>query len=188
MLKQCVPGSLCSSPYERLSDNNVAYLDFILLSYVTHMPVAFHLPPFHSDHAGSPIITNLSYNNQSQATTLTCTSTGGPATNVTWRRDGVVITLNDTHQQTKRLVDDVNGTYQTVLTIDPSVNQSDIVGTYNCTVANDRGESSETVVVPGETCSLASVHIHSYHVHPYIFFTVQYFYHIYNHTIEMCIV
>ena len=65
-----------------------------------------------------------------------------------------MITLGATHQQTKRLVYPVNGTYQTVLTIDPSLNQSDIVGTYNCTVENDRGESSETVVVPGETCVL----------------------------------
>ena len=63
-----------------------------------------------------------------------------------------MITLNATHQQTKRLVDPVNGTYQTVLTIDPSLGQSDIVGTYNCTVENDRGESSETVVIQsGET-------------------------------------
>ena len=62
-----------------------------------------------------------------------------------------MITLNDTHQQTKRLVDPVEGTYQTVLTIDPSVNQSDIVGTYNCTVENVRGGSSETLVVTGET-------------------------------------
>ena len=60
-----------------------------------------------------------------------------------------MITLNDTHQQTKRLVDTVVGTYQTVLTIDPSVGQ--IAGTYNCTVENARGGSSETVVVPGET-------------------------------------
>ena len=62
-----------------------------------------------------------------------------------------MITLNATHQQTKRIVDNVNGTYQTVLTIDSSVGWSDIVGTYTCTVENDRGESSETVVVPGET-------------------------------------
>ena len=103
-------------------------------------------------HAGSPTVTSLTFDDQSR--TLTCTSTGGPATTVTWRRDGVVITLSDTHQQTKRLVDAVNGTYQTVLTIDPSVGWSDIMGTYNCTVKNDRGESSETVVVPGETCSL----------------------------------
>ena len=57
--------------------------------------------------------------------------------------------INATHWQTKTLVDFVNGTYETVLTIDSSVGWSDLVGTYNCTVDNDRGESSETVVVQG---------------------------------------
>ena len=65
-----------------------------------------------------------------------------------------MITLGVTYQQTKRVVDPVNGIYQTVLTIDPSVNEEDIVGTYNCTVENDRGESSETVIVPGEPRTL----------------------------------
>ena len=104
-------------------------------------------PAFNSIHAGSPNVTNLSYEEQSR--TLTCTSTGGPATNVTWRRDGIVIILNDTHQQTKSVVDPVEGTYQTVLTINSSVGQ--IMGIYNCTVKNIRGESSKTVFVPGET-------------------------------------
>ena len=62
-----------------------------------------------------------------------------------------MITLSATYKQTKRLVDPVNGTYQTVLTIDSSLDQSSIVETYSCTVENDRGSSSETVVVPGET-------------------------------------
>ena len=63
----------------------------------------------------------------------------------------MVITLNATHQQTKSLVDLVMGTYQTVLTVDSMLDQSSIVGTYSCTVENDRGNSSETVVVLGET-------------------------------------
>ena len=62
-----------------------------------------------------------------------------------------MITLNATHQQTKRLVDPGNGTYETVLAINSSVSWNDIVGAYNCTVENIRGESSETVIVPGET-------------------------------------
>ena len=119
----------------------------ITLSCATYMS-----PAFNSIHAGSPTVTNLTFDDQSR--TLTCTSIGGPATNVTWRRDGVMITPNATHQQTKSVVDPVNGTYQTVLTINSSVGQSDIVGTYTCTVANARGESSETVVVPGETRTL----------------------------------
>ena len=71
-----------------------------------------------------------------------------------------MIILNATHQQTKRVVYTVNGTYQTVLTIDPSVGQNDIVGTYSCTVENARGVSSETVdIAPGETSCIYS---HSY--------------------------
>ena len=58
-----------------------------------------------------------------------------------------MITLNATYQQTKRVVDPVTGTYQTVLAIDPSVSQSDIVGAYNCTVGNARGRSSMMVIV-----------------------------------------
>ena len=98
-----------------------------------------------STFSGSPSLTSLRYDYQSR--TLTCTSTGGPATTVTWRKDGAVITLNATYQQTKRVVDPVVGTYQTVLTIGPSVGQSDIGGTYNCTVENNRGRSSMIVVV-----------------------------------------
>ena len=112
-------------------------------------------------HAGSPNVTSLTYNDQSM--TLTCISTGGPATTVTWRKNGDVIALSATHQQTKSLVDPVAGTYRTVLTIDPSVDLRNIVGTYNCTVENDRGESSEEVVVPGETCPFAPWYVY---IHP----------------------
>ena len=56
-----------------------------------------------------------------------------------------MITPNATYQQTKRVVDSVSGTYQTVLTIDLSVGQSVIVGRYNCTVENARGGSSMTI-------------------------------------------
>ena len=93
-------------------------------------------------------MSSLRYDNHSR--TLTCTSTGGPATTVTWKKDGAVITLNATHQQTKRVIDTTRSTYQTVLTIDPSVGQSEIMGTYNCTVENARGRSSLTRVVTGE--------------------------------------
>ena len=55
-----------------------------------------------------------------------------------------MITINETYQQTKRVMDPVAGTYQTVLTV---VGQSDIVGTYNCTVENARGGSSAAVVI-----------------------------------------
>ena len=95
--------------------------------------------------SGLPWVTSLGYDNQSR--TFTCTSTGGPATIVTWRRDGAVITLSATHQQTKRVVDPVMGVYHTLLVIDSSVGQSDIMGTYSCTVENTRGGSSRIMVI-----------------------------------------
>ena len=61
-----------------------------------------------------------------------------------------MITPNATYQQTQALTNATASTYQTMLTIDSSVGQSDIVGTYNCTVENARGESSKTVVVAGD--------------------------------------
>ena len=106
-------------------------------------------PAFNYIHPGSPNVTDLTFDDQSR--TLTCTSTGGPATNVTWRRDGAVITLNATHQQTQIVTDTTTSTYQTMLTIDPSVGHSNIVGTYNCTVENARGGSSMTRNVTGKS-------------------------------------
>ena len=61
-----------------------------------------------------------------------------------------MIALSATYQQTKILVDPVNGTYRTVLTIDSSVGPSGLAGNYNCTVENIRGTSSKSVFV-GET-------------------------------------
>ena len=66
-----------------------------------------------------------------------------------------MITLNTTYQQTQRVVDPVAGTYQTVLTIDPSVGHKDIVGTYNCTVQNARGTSSMMALVGKLPCIYA---------------------------------
>jgi len=94
--------------------------------------------------SGMPTATTLVYNGTTRS--LTCTSTGGPATTVTWRKDGAVITINAAYQQTKVVTNAVEGMYQTVLTIDQSV--TDINGRYSCTVGNTRGTSAavETTV------------------------------------------
>jgi len=89
-------------------------------------------------NTGTPTVTTLVYNEATRS--LTCTSTGGPATTVTWRKDGTVITLNATYQQTQVVTNATTGTYETVLTTAQSV--TDIFGTYSCTVENDRGTSA----------------------------------------------
>ena len=70
----------------------------------------------------------------------------------------MVINSNETYQLTKRVVYPVGGTYQAVLTINSSVDQSDVVGTYNCTVENARGRSSVTRVVSDSGELISHVH------------------------------
>jgi len=88
--------------------------------------------------SGAVTAAMLVYNETTRS--LTCTSTGGPATNVTWRKDGAVITINATYQQTQVVTDPVTGTYETVLMIAQSVTNA--FGTYSCTVRNTRGRSA----------------------------------------------
>ena len=100
-------------------------------------------------HAGAPNVTGLTFDRESR--TLTCTSTGGPATTVTWTKDGAVITPNTTHQQTQMIVDSVEGIYQNTLTIAQSVTERNIYDTrYNCMVENSRGKSNRTMYLYGK--------------------------------------
>ena len=79
-----------------------------------------------------------------ESRTLTCTSTGGPATNVTWRKDGFAIDLNQGYEQTQIVTDTISGTYQNMLTIAPLVA---IGNTYSCSVENSKGISSTANVI-----------------------------------------
>ena len=89
--------------------------------------------------SGVPTVTTLVYSETTRS--LTCTSTGGPATTVTWRKDGANIAIDGTtYQQTQVVTDTATGTYQTVLKTDQSV--TDVFGTYSCTVGNTRGTST----------------------------------------------
>ena len=71
--------------------------------------------------------------------TLTCISTGGPATTVSWTRDSTNITEgNETV-----LNDPVTAQYTHTLTVTAT-------GVYNCTVANNKPSSaSATITVSG---------------------------------------
>ena len=79
-------------------------------------------------------------------TTLTCTSTGGPPTTVTWRKDGQPI--NQTfYEQSQRLVDAERATYENVLFND---DVTSFVASFTCEVSNVRGTTQETLVLNGE--------------------------------------
>ena len=78
-------------------------------------------------------------NGDSPQFTLTCISTGGPATTVTWTRDSVTVTEgNET-----MLDDPVTAQYTHTLT-------GSTAGVYTCTVANNKpSEDSATITVEG---------------------------------------
>ena len=72
--------------------------------------------------------------------TLNCTSTGSPATNVTWTKDGGTLTANGTaYSMTQTLTDRSASTYENVLTLPTT---GDISGMYGCQVGNALGDST----------------------------------------------
>jgi len=65
--------------------------------------------------------------------TLTCTSTGGPATTVSWTRDSNAVTANNDHIITSRVTDTETAFY--VHTLRVTGRQE---GSYSCSVSNSR--------------------------------------------------
>ena len=88
---------------------------------------------------GSPSITGLLYNRSTL--TLTCNSTGGPATTVTWRKNGAVVeVVGTTYHQSQRVVNTRTAAYENTLS---SSTVANLVGTFTCTVTNSRGSSND---------------------------------------------
>ena len=76
---------------------------------------------------GVTLTVDSDLNGPSPQFTLTCISTGGPATTVTWTRDSVTVT-----EGTETVLDDpVTAQYTHTLT-------GNTTGVYTCTVANDK--------------------------------------------------
>ena len=80
--------------------------------------------------------------------TVTCVSTGSPATTVSWMKDGQPLITDDStdYTLTQTVTDRVSSTYYNVLTVSEGVS---VAGTYTCTVTNDLGSASDVVVVVG---------------------------------------
>ena len=79
--------------------------------------------------------------------TLTCVSTGGPATTVTWTRDGNNVSYDTTHVLTQTVTDQFNIVFSNVLTVTGRES-----GNYICSVTNDRTTQPESasLTVAGE--------------------------------------
>ena len=67
---------------------------------------------------------------------LTCTSTGGPATEVVWQRNGVAET---SFQESQLVTNTMSATYSNTLLLNRAPEA--VVGSYGCSVRNSRGSS-----------------------------------------------
>ena len=75
-------------------------------------------------------------------TTLICTSTGGPPTNVVWKKNGTeLITDGVIYQQSQRVIFTENATYENVLSSD---HVSNFIGNFTCEVKNIRGSDNRS--------------------------------------------
>ena len=96
---------------------------------------------------GNPDVIEVGLSMQSG---LICTSTGGPATTVTWRRDGQLLTTTDiAFHQSQRILSTSNATYETTLHF-PVDSIANYHATYECLVLNSRGNDSSSIALEGK--------------------------------------
>ena len=82
--------------------------------------------------------------------TITCTSTGGPATDVSWSKDNIDIgtaSNEDSYEQSQVIINTVSATYENTLRIVDKSSRA--AGTYTCEVTNPRGSTNESLYVQG---------------------------------------
>ena len=96
---------------------------------------------------GIPNSLNLTFNTP----TLTCTSTGGPATIVTWKKNGQDLDMDGAvYTQNKVITDTQTAEYKSTLTL-PERSITDFNSQYECVVENSRGYSSTSLMLQGKT-------------------------------------
>ena len=76
--------------------------------------------------------------------TLVCQTQGGPATTVTWERNGANIMENGNFTANQVVVDAVSATYNNTLLV-----SNRLGGQYTCTITNDRGSMTSSLNVEG---------------------------------------
>ena len=73
---------------------------------------------------------------------ITCISTGGPATTVTWTRDSEIIPDNDNNTQVTVLDNSITG-HQYIHTL--NISGMAVPGVYGCSVSNNKPSSAKVV-------------------------------------------
>ena len=101
-------------------------------------------------------VTNISVQYDRTSQTITCTSTGGPATDVTWSKDNVNIRLTmggRLYEHSQIIINTTSATYENRLRIvDKS---SEAAGNYTCEVTNTRGGINGSLYIQGNEHKVA---------------------------------
>ena len=94
-------------------------------------------------------VTNVSVEYDRTSGIIICTSTGGPATDVTWSKDNITIrlTVRGLYEHAQIIINTTSATYENRLRIvDKS---SEAAGTYTCGVTNPRGSMNGSLYIQG---------------------------------------
>ena len=83
---------------------------------------------------------------------LICTSTGGPPTTVSWRKDGVPVDTS-LFQLSQRVIETETAIYENILS---SSDIANFVGNFTCSVVNNRGMRESTAELNGKSYNCSS--------------------------------
>ena len=91
-------------------------------------------------------MTSLEYNRTSQ--TIVCRSTGGPATDVRWLKDGLIVSSDgELYEHSQIVINTTTSTYENRLTLIEKSSRA--AGVYTCQVTNLRGSWNESLTIEG---------------------------------------
>ena len=129
------------------------------------MPHGSHFctPVFQPNHAsifstGDVVVSSMQFqltsdpNATTPTFTLTCTSTGGPATTVSWTVNNHTVTEDSAHNITSQITDTTTATSQVLIDAETATYNHTLmvtgrlVGGYECDVSNNKPSSSSGVV------------------------------------------
>ena len=98
-------------------------------------------------HVGTPESVSLTFSTSDSI--LICASTGGPATNVTWKKNGIALDIDRTNLQQSQVITDMHTSeYHTMLKL-PTDNITYFSGKYECIVENGRGSNNASTTLEG---------------------------------------
>ena len=99
-----------------------------------------------NNDVGNINITSLEYNGTSQ--TIVCRSSGGPATDVRWLKDGVIVSSDgELYEYSQIAINTTTATYENRLTLIEKSSRA--AGVYTCHVSNLRGSWNESLAIKG---------------------------------------